>query len=213
MFTGLVEDCGTVASISSRGNGHALTIASGLPLAEVAIGASIAVNGACLTAEELAGERFTVTCGRETLARTTLGRLRVGDRVHLERALRVGDHLGGHLVQGHVDGVGRVSAVDHDAESWVFWVEVPDDLLRYIAPKGSICIDGVSLTVNELSGRRFRVNVVPHTATVTLMSTRKAGDAVNIEVDILAKYVERLLGGGAGGGLSLETLRRSGFAS
>lgn len=213
MFTGLVEDTGVVTSVVPRGTGIELGIRTAIPLDEVEIGASIAVNGVCLTAETLRSDVFTATAGRETLQLTTIGSLRVGDRVHLERALRVGDRLGGHLVQGHVDGTGRYLSIEQRSESWVLWLEAPPELVRYIAPKGSVTLDGVSLTVNEMSGPRFRVNIVPHTATVTALTSHRAGDGVNIEVDVLAKYVERLLGDRAGGGLSLELLQRTGLAT
>lgn len=212
MFTGLVEDTGTVTAVSPRGNGVQLTIRTAIPMAEVDVGASIAVNGVCLTAETFGAEHFTATAGLETLRLTTTGQLTPGARVHLERALRVGDRLGGHLVQGHVDGMGTIVTTERHAESWVLWIDVPVALSRYIAPKGSICIDGVSLTVNEVSGTRFRVNIVPHTSEVTAVTSHAPGQRVNLEVDVLAKYVERLLGVDSGSGLTLDFLKRHGFA-
>jgi len=213
MFTGLVEDTGTVTALSPRGDGVVLTIRTAIPMAEVDVGASIAVNGVCLTAESFTAETFTATAGKETLRLTTTRDLRIGSRVHLERALRVGDRLGGHLVQGHVDGMGTVVSVERQAESWVLWVELPADLSRYVAAKGSVCIDGVSLTVNEVSGHRFRVNIVPHTSDVTAITGHAPGERVNIEVDILAKYVERLLGAQSDSGVTLDFLKRNGFAT
>lgn len=212
MFTGLVEDMGTIRRLSPVGSGGLeLVIApDALPLGEVEIGASIAVNGCCLTAETLSADEWSCTAGRETLELTTLGGLAVGDRVHLERALRVGDRLGGHLVQGHVDGMGQIVEIIDAGESVIVWVDVTRDLARYVASKGSLCIDGVSLTVNEIRETRARVNIVPHTQEVTRFGGYTVGTRVNLEVDILAKYVERLLA--FGDGLDLSTLKKSGFA-
>jgi riboflavin synthase len=212
MFTGLVEDLGKVTRTRPRGNGVELTIQTALPIQELAIGDSIAVNGVCLTAERFEDASFIVTAGLETMKKTSLAAVSVGSGVHLERALRVGDRLGGHFVQGHVDGVGEVVSIEEQRESWVIWISVPDHLARYIASKGSICIDGVSLTVNEVQGTRCRVNIVPHTIEVTNMGRLVAGGLVNIEVDILAKYVERMVvGTSTNGALSLEDLKKSGF--
>jgi len=210
VFTGLVEDIGTIAAIRPRGVGRALSIRTAIPLEEVSLGDSIAVNGACLTAESFDSDTFIAVAAAETLAKTTLGALRVGARVHLERAMRLGDRLDGHLVQGHVDGTGQVSSIRDQRESIVLWVGLPAELARFVAPKGSIAIDGVSLTVNEVHDTGFRVNLVPHTAAVTRLGELRSGAAVNLEVDVLAKYVDRLLGGGAGG-LTLDKLRAHGF--
>jgi riboflavin synthase len=212
VFTGLVEDLGHIVGLLPRGNGVELTIRTRLPLAEVEIGDSIAVNGVCLTVERCDGDCFVATAGRETMDKTSLVLSKVGRRVHLERALRVGDRLGGHFVQGHVDGVGRLVSISDQQESWVLWIEVPEHLARYVANKGSVCLDGVSLTVNELSGRTLRVNIVPHTIDVTNLGNLSPGDPLNIEVDILAKYVERMvMGAGESGGLTMEELKRTGF--
>ncbi len=211
MFTGLIEDTGSIVAVRPLGNGVELTIRTALPLSEVAIGDSVACDGCCLTVESMDGDRFTATAGRETLDKTTLGGVRPGRAIHLERALRVGDRLGGHLVQGHVDGVGKVVRITPERESTVIWVALPAELARYVAAKGSITIDGVSLTVNELSGHQFRVNIVPHTVEVTRLGAFSPGDAVNLEVDILAKYVERMLLAGSSEGLTAEALRRAGF--
>lgn len=196
MFTGLVEDIGTVRAIRPQGAGLSMTFTTSIPMDEVAVGDSIAVNGACLTAETFVDGGFTVVAARETMESTALKRLRVGGRVHLERAMQLGARLDGHLVQGHVDGVGEVSSSTQRRESLVLWIRCPGALLRYVAPKGSIAIDGVSLTVNELVDGAFRVNLVPHTQKATLLHELRGGDPVNLEVDVIAKYVERLLGGG-----------------
>lgn len=214
MFTGLVEDTGILVGTREEGGGRVLTIRTSIPMSEVAVGDSIAVDGCCLTAERFTDDGFVATAGRETLKLTTLGAMQEGRRVHLERALRVGDRLGGHLVQGHVDGMGEIRSIEALQESIVVWVTVPQSLSRYVAAKGSICIDGVSLTVNEIDGNAFRVNLVPHTAEVTHMGEAKPGDTVNLEVDILAKYVERMLLTGEmphSGGLTREALERAGY--
>lgn len=215
MFTGIIEDVGTLVSMRPQGNGRRLRIRTAIPLHEVDIGDSIAVDGACLTAEVLDGEVFEAVAGAETLRRTTLGEAREGRRVHLERALQVGGRLDGHLVQGHVDGLGTLTRVTRERESWIVWVDAGPELSRQIATKGSICIDGVSLTVNEVDGTRFRVNIVPHTAAVTRFSGYTPGDRVNLETDVLAKYVERLLGAGvapAGStGLDWQAFARNGW--
>ena len=210
MFTGLVEATGKLLSMRSLHGGVVVELSA--PFAgELAIGDSVAVDGVCLTAETFTDDRFTVTAGRETLALTTLGELSVGDRVNLERALAVGDRLGGHLVSGHVDGLARVEELEQQGESLVVWLSVPRELARYIATKGSVTLDGVSLTVNEVDDLRFRVNLIPHTAEVTTLGSWRAGGAVNVEVDVLARYVERLLHADSEG-LSLDRLARLGFS-
>jgi riboflavin synthase len=214
MFTGLVEDSGEIMAVTPAQGGRELRIRTRIPMADVAIGDSIAVDGVCLTVESTKGDTFTATAGRETLERSSLSDARAGRRVHLERALQLGARLGGHLVQGHVDCTGKVVESRSAGESWVLWIDLPANEARYVAAKGSICIDGISLTVNEVRDTRFRVNIVPHTSEVTTITRRAPGDRVNIEVDILAKYVERLLSRPEPGkeGLSLETLIRNGFA-
>ncbi|WP_297919463.1 riboflavin synthase [Metallibacterium sp.] len=195
MFTGIIQAIGTLARSEPRGGDLRLHIdCDTLDLAGVARGDSIAVSGACLTAIELGAHRFAADVSRETLACTTLGALRVGDAVNLEKALRVGDALGGHLVAGHIDGVGHVLEVREDARSQRWRFAAPAELARYIASKGSVCIDGVSLTVNEVDGASFGVNLIPHTVAMTTFGQRRPGAAVNLEVDLLARYVERMLG-------------------
>ena len=194
MFTGIIESIGTIARIERRCGDVRLHVDAGsLGLDDVKLGDSISVSGVCLTAVEIDGAVFTVDVSTETLARTTLGALRDGDPVNLEKAMRLSDRLGGHLVAGHIDGVGRVVSIESDARSQRWLFELPPALARYLAPKGSICIDGVSLTVNEVDGARFGVNLIAHTVDVTTFKTRRTGDAVNIEVDLLARYVEQLL--------------------
>jgi riboflavin synthase len=212
MFTGIVKAKGSIGAIEKRGGDVRMTVlAADLPWSEYAVGDSISVNGVCLTAVRLLDSGFDTDVSVETLDVTTLKQLAVGDAVNLEPALRVGDALGGHLVSGHVDGIGKVIARGDDARSIRMTFEVPDELSRYIAKKGSICVDGVSLTINEVSGNTFGLNIIPHTAEATTMGAYKVGTAVNIEVDLLARYIERMLGSEAGG-LSMEFLREHGYA-
>jgi riboflavin synthase len=193
MFTGIVETTGRIVRTEPRGGDVRLVVEVGtLGLDDVAIGDSIAVSGVCLTVIAIEGNAFVVDVSNETLSRTSLGALGNGARVNLEKALRLADRLGGHLMAGHVDGLGRVVAIEPDARSQRWTFELPAELARYAAPKGSIAIDGVSLTINEVDGRRFGVNLIPHTVEVTTFGDRKVGDAVNIEVDLVARYVERL---------------------
>ncbi len=197
MFTGIIQAVGRIATREPRGADARLIIdASTLDLDDVVIGDSIAVGGVCLTAVALDGARFAADVSAETLARTTLGQLGSGDPVNLEKALRLADRLGGHLVSGHVDGVGQVVGVDDGtSQRWTF--RAPAALSRYIAVKGSICIDGVSLTVNAVDGDSFGVTLIPHTLGATTFGARRAGDAVNVEVDLIARYIERLHATGA----------------
>jgi riboflavin synthase len=195
MFTGLVEGMGTVSAVTPKGGDVELTIdTGGLGLGDTGVGASISVSGACLTVTRIAGTRFSADLSKETLARTTLGASAPGRRVNLERPLRAGQPLGGHYVTGHIDGVGRVIESEPDARSIRLTFEAPDELARYVVAKGSVTVDGVSLTVNHVSGARFGVYLIPHTALVTTLGALRPGDEVNIEVDILARYVESLLG-------------------
>jgi len=215
MFTGLVEDVGTIEAVLPEGGGRRLEIRTTLDTQGIAPGDSVAADGICLTATAFPGPgRYVVVAGRETVERTTLASWRPGRRVHLERALRLGDRLGGHIVQGHVDGVGVLDRIERQQESWVLWVQAPGELLRYLAPKGSVAVDGISLTINELAGGAFRLNVIPHTAENTRIAQLRPGDRLNLEVDVLARYVERLLArepDPPAGGLDLECLRSNGF--
>jgi riboflavin synthase len=194
MFTGIIAATGKLLSIAERGGDLTLGIdASGLGVSRIAIGDSVSVQGVCLTVTRIEAPAFYADVSRETMSKTTLGKLQSGARVNLEPSLRAGDALGGHLVSGHVDAVGRLARVEQDARSRRLEFELPETLMRFVAPKGSICIDGVSLTVNRVEGRRFDVNIIPHTAEVTTLGALSVGDAVNVEIDVIARYVERLL--------------------
>lgn len=213
MFSGIVKGVGRVLAQSESDGDRRLSIGyepGALPALE--LGASVAVNGVCLTVAALEPGAFTADVSRATLAVTTLGQLSDGARVNLEPALRLGDALDGHWVTGHVDGVGRVLSVLPAGRSTTVRFELPAALGRYVAVKGSIAVDGVSLTVNSASGRDFEVNLVPHTQTVTIVGGYRPGTAVNIEVDIIARYLERLSGPGPAS-VSKELLERHGFAS
>jgi riboflavin synthase len=212
MFTGIVKTKGTIGAIEKRGGDVRMTIsAPGLPWGDYNIGDSISVSGVCLTAVELLDDGFVTDVSVETLDVTTLKQAGQGDAVNLEPALRIGDALGGHLVSGHVDGIGIVISRSEDARSVRLAFEVPAELARYIAKKGSVCVDGVSLTINEVSGNTFSLNIIPHTAEVTTMGEFDTGTAVNIEVDLLARYIERMLGNDADR-LSIDFLREHGYA-
>ena len=194
MFTGIIEGTGRLAASENRGGDARLVIEVGsLSFADVQLGESISVNGACLTVVAFDETSFDIDASNETLSLTTLGRLPIGATVNLERAMKPTDRLGGHLVSGHVDGVGRVLRIEHDARAQRWAFSAPAPLLKYIAQKGSICVDGVSLTVNAVDGEGFEVALIPHTVSHTAFSQTKVGDAVNIEVDLVARYVERLL--------------------
>lgn len=194
MFSGIVQDVGTVRSRVSRGGDEHLTIACDrLDLSRTRVGDSVCVQGCCLTTTEVQGQTFSADLSLETLARTTLGTLSAGSQVNLEPALRAGDPLGGHLVSGHVDGVAWVVAVSREARSLRLTFGVPAPLARYLAPKGSVAVDGVSLTVNEVAGASFGVNIIPHTQTGTTLGALTVGARVNLEVDQIARYVERLV--------------------
>jgi len=196
MFSGIVQSVGTVVALEPRGGDMRLLIdAAALGIGGIAPGDSIAVAGVCLTVVGVDASQLAFDVSNETLSRTSLGTLGPGSGVNLEKALRLADRLDGHLVSGHVDGIGRVLAIEPDARSQRWTFEVPVELAKYIAGKGSVCIDGTSLTVNETEGARFGVNLIPHTVAVTTFKDRRVGDAVNIEVDLIARYVERLLRG------------------
>ena len=193
MFSGIIANVGLINRAEDRDGGLRLSVAAGaLGMADVQIGDSIAVNGVCLTVVALNGNEFTVDVSRETL-NCTVGLERQGGHVNLEKALRLSDRLGGHLVSGHVDGVGEVVAFNDIGESWRLVVRAPQKLAKYIATKGSITINGVSLTVNHVAGSEFDVNLIPHTLEATTLNELKAGSKVNLEIDLIARYVERMM--------------------
>jgi riboflavin synthase len=196
MFTGIVTDIGEVVSVEKRGDTR-FTIATAYAQESIAIGASIACSGCCLTAIEMGRLQdgrgsFAVEASAETLGVTSLKDWKVGTRINLERALKMGDELGGHIVSGHVDGLGKILSIAPEGDSMRFVFEAPNDIARFIAQKGSVTLDGTSLTVNEVRGNTFGVNIIPHTQTVTTWGSSKVGDTVNIEIDMLARYVARL---------------------
>ena len=198
MFTGIIVTTGRLAAAAPKDGDLELGFeAGGLDLAAVALGASVCVQGVCLTVTRKAAGVFYADVSRETMAKTTLGTLASGARVNLEPSLRAGDPLGGHLVSGHVDTVGRLVESQADARSWRLIFRVADEFARFIAPKGSICLDGVSLTVNGVAGSEFDVNIIPHTYRETTLGDLAVGGAVNVEIDVIARYVERLLNAGA----------------
>ena len=213
MFTGIVQARGTVTAIDDVGGDVRLSITCGeLPFADYAVGDSISVNGVCLTATRLRDDGFDTDVSNETLSITSLGGLEVGSAVNLEPSLSFGDRLGGHLVSGHVDCMGKVLSAENDARSVRLVIELPEEFARYVAKKGSICVDGVSLTVNAVAGNTFDLNIIPHTAETTTIGSYEAGTEVNIEVDLLARYIERLLARDSDSdGVSLEFLKAHGY--
>ena len=212
MFTGIIKTKGTIHAMDRRGGDVRLSVRSdGLPWSDYEIGESIAVNGVCLTAVALHDDGFDTDVSVETLDVTALGALSTGSAVNLEPAISLGERLGGHLVSGHVDCTGKVVSRAADARSMRLTIEIPKEYARYVAKKGSVCVDGVSLTVNEVSGTTFDLNIIPHTAEVTIINDYAAGTVVNVEVDLLARYLERLLDKD-GDGISLEFLKAHGYA-
>lgn len=217
MFTGIIQAVGEIAAMEPRGGDLRLRIRTGkLPLDDVAIGDSIAANGVCLTVTELPGDGYWADVSVETLDATTLGALTTGAKVNLEKALTPASRLGGHIVSGHVDGVGEVVSLAEDARSWRFVFRAPDALARYIAHKGSICVDGTSLTVNAVNGAEFDLNIIPQTMAETIFGAYRPGTKVNLEVDLIARYLERLVLGDraadpAEAGVTLATLAEHGY--
>jgi riboflavin synthase len=194
MFTGIILAKGRVTSLTERDGDLELGVdAAGLDVARIAIGDSVCVQGVCLTVTRKQDGCFFADVSRETMAKTTLGRLKAGSSVNLEPSLRAGDPLGGHLVSGHVDAVGNLKRVDQDARSWRLEFELPPSLMRFVAAKGSICLNGVSLTVNKVEGARFDVNIIPHTHAVTTLGELRAGDEINVEIDVVARYLDKLM--------------------
>lgn len=194
MFTGLIEEIGEITSIEKIGDGLRLTIHAPVITSDVKVDDSIAINGCCLTATKVSGTDFTVEAVEETLKKTTLGLLKKGDQINLERAMKLSDRLGGHLVLGHVDGVGKIISIASRTTSWWVTIEVTQSLIKYAIPVGSVAVDGISLTVAELHDSRISVSIIPHTWEKTIIGTKKAGDSVNLEMDMIGKYVERLFG-------------------
>lgn len=210
MFTGLIEEMGAVRSLS-RGTLGKLVVVAGTIASGVAIGDSVAVNGACLTVTSIDGNQISFDAVPETLSRTTIGDLRPGDSVNLESSLKAGGKIGGHFVQGHVDGVGVIESSRSLGESQVIRIDAPGEVLRYVVEKGSIAVDGISLTVASCDRRGITIAVIPHTLEATTLHAKRAGDKVNLEADILGKYVEKLLGRLGPDRVTEETLRDAGF--
>ncbi|WP_321491643.1 riboflavin synthase [uncultured Desulfobacter sp.] len=222
MFTGIIESLGTIRRIETQGEGRILTIACDLDLSGTGIGDSIAVNGACLTAVSLGKGQFKVDMAPETVSRTTFGALGPGARVNIERALKLSDRIDGHLVSGHIDGTGAVSKIETRSNAIIYDIQVPENLADEMIEKGSVAIDGISLTINQCWKNGFSVSIIPHTAKITTIGFKKVGDRVNIETDILGKYVKKFLSGQrksansandaeSGAGISMSLLARNGF--
>jgi len=213
VFTGLVEEIGQVRRVARQGDFQRMEVSAQKVLESIAIGDSVNIDGACQTVVAFDAHSFSVETVAETLARTTLGQFQSGRNVNLERALRLGDRLGGHIVQGHVDDVGHIATIKQDQGEWRIRIAAPEQLRSYIATKGSITVDGTSLTVAEVDAGGFTIAVIPHTFDNTVLSQRRAGDEVNLEVDVIARYLERLLNTGSAprAGLSFDELREMGY--
>ncbi len=193
MFTGIIEGLGEIRGLERSGGGLKIRLIPPFSAQELTLGESVAVNGVCLTVTHIDGQTATFDISPETISRTTLGGLKPGDRVNVERALRASDRLGGHIVSGHVDGVGRVLSRRSQGDFLFYEIQIPSELSRYVIQKGSIAIDGISLTVNDIRDHRLSLAIIPHTASLTTIGYRQPGDLVNIEVDIIGKYIEKLL--------------------
>ena len=218
MFTGIIEGLGTVSAVRPSGEGKKLTIDADFSLEGSKIGDSISVSGACLTAVVIDGSRFSVDVSPETLARSTFNKVRIGDRVNLERALRLSDRLDGHLVSGHIDGTGTIAGRETKSNAVIVEIEAPELICRYMIEKGSVAIDGISLTINVCGKTKFSVSIIPHTAKLTTIGFKQTGSPVNIETDMIGKYVERFLKGrhhdekhAEKAGVSMELLAKAGF--
>ena len=217
MFTGIIQALGKVAKLDNRGNDIRLTVSSSsLDMSDVALGDSIATNGVCLTVTDMGADYYCADVSQETIKLTGFAHYTVGSSVNLEKAMRPSDRFGGHIVSGHVDGVGEVSRIIKHADYIEFWIKAPTSLAKYIAHKGSITVDGVSLTVNEVNGAEFMLWIIPHTLKETIMSTYKVGTAVNLEVDVIARYLERLMMGDNAAtptskGIDMAFLAQNGF--
>lgn len=219
MFTGIIEGLGTIVGIRSSGQGRQLAIVADFSLRDSKIGDSIAVNGACLTATNINGDRFEVDVSPETLSTTVLGQIRIDERVNLERALRLSDRIDGHLVSGHVDGTGKIVSKTPKGNATIVNIEVDPALTRYMIKKGSVAVDGTSLTINQCGNNSFSVSIIPHTAKLTTITLKKIGSPVNIETDMIGKYVERFVqltdkaDTPAGGAIDKAFLAKTGFLS
>lgn len=212
MFTGIVEEMGSVKALRRDATGARLTVSASTVLGNTALGDSISVNGVCLTVVEKSAAEFSADVALETLKVSNLGELRIGQQVNLERALQLSARIGGHLVTGHVDAVGRIREKRQEGNAWRIFIEAPGSALRYVIKKGSIAVDGISLTVAEAESTGFSVAMIPHTAKLTTLGFKAAGDSVNLETDVIGKYVEKLMSGRAEGGVSLDMLKKNGFA-
>jgi len=212
MFTGIVEEMGSVKALRREAGSARLTIAASTVLEGTALGDSICVNGVCLTVVEMSKSEFSADVAVETLKVTNLGDLKTAAKVNLERALQLSARIGGHLVTGHVDAVGRIRERREEGNGWRIFVDAPEAALRYIIKKGSVAVDGISLTVADVDKTGFSIAMIPHTAKLTTLGFKSGGDSVNLETDIIGKYVERLLSGRVEGGVSMELLKKSGFA-
>jgi riboflavin synthase len=210
MFTGIIEGLGNVKRLTAKGADAVIEIETAIDLKDVSLGDSIAVNGACLTVTSKKGNLFSADVSAETIAKTTLGRLHSGDKINLEKSIRIGGFIGGHFVLGHVDSTCRILSKTQKSGSVILAVGISDQLSRHLVEKGSVAIDGISLTVNKLEKGKFYVNIIPHTATNTTLLAKKEGDMVNIETDVLGKYVEKLLQSGRG--IDKDFLTEHGFA-
>jgi riboflavin synthase len=217
MFTGIIEGLGTVSGIRSVGQGKRLSITSDISLDQSKTGDSLSVSGACLTAVAINGNRFEADVSPETVAKTTFGQIKVGDRLNLERAMRLSDRIDGHLVTGHIDGTGVIRQTKMTDNAWIVTIDMPKSLLRYTINKGSVAIDGISLTINMCHPESIELTVIPHTARVTTIGIKKRGDLVNIETDMIGKYVERFVNAGSDGDgrkradIDMNFLAKTGF--
>lgn len=212
MFTGIIEEMGLVRGLRRNGDAARLVLSAAKVLDGTLLGDSISVNGVCLTVVDMSADGFSADVAAETLRVTNLSELAVGDRVNLERALKLSARIGGHLVSGHVDGVGRIREKREEGNGWRITFDAPQDVLRYVIKKGSIAVDGISLTVADLDHKGFSVAMIPHTAKLTTLGFKSVRDTVNLEADLIGKYVERLIGGRAEGGVNLDLLKKTGFA-
>ncbi len=220
MFTGIIEGLGTISAIRPAGQGRRLTVEADFNLDQTKIGDSIAVNGACLTVVKIDGKRFETDLSPETLAASTFGKAKLGDRVNLERAMRLADRIDGHLVSGHIDGIGIIKKREKIGNAIMLTIEVPEAVSRYMIHKGSVAVDGISLTINACEPKSFSVQIIPHTAGVTTIGMKRNGDPLNIETDMVGKYVESFVRGASAhkrektsqaSGIDLEFLAKSGF--